>query len=460
VGQERGAGQRFVKSRKVRAGTAGAEKVTKKSRKWYGRVPGSRKPVPLSANKVAARQILAELVRKAELGRAGITDPFEAHRKRPLTGHLADREEVLKARNNTADYVRLKLARARKIIDACRFTFISELSASRVEAALADMRREPRFGTQTSNHYLAAIKQFVRWLVKDRRTAENPLAHLEGGNVRPDRRHERRELSDAELVNLFQTAHSSGRVRKLKGPDREMLYLVSVYTGLRASELASLTPTSFSLEDTPPTLTVEAAYSKHRREDVVPLHADLVRRLRPWLAGKPAGQRVWPGNWAKGKEAGVMLKADLRKARTAWIEEAGGDQADRTRREQSSFMAYRDTDGRVADFHALRHTFITRLVRAGVKPKEAQALARHSTITLTMDRYAHTGLHAVARAVEALPPLPTGRPETARQPLRATGTDAPGSPPVCIGFAPTGDPCRPPSDTECDGRLCSGRTEC
>src|SRR5262249_47626700 len=55
-------GARFVRSRKVPAGTPGAKKVKKKSGKWYGRVPGSTKPVPLSANKVAAQQMLGELV--------------------------------------------------------------------------------------------------------------------------------------------------------------------------------------------------------------------------------------------------------------------------------------------------------------------------------------------------------------------------------------------------------------
>jgi hypothetical protein len=35
----------------------------------------------------------------------------------------------------------------------------------------------------------------------------------------------------------------------------------------------------------------------------------------------------------------------------------------------------------VADLHALRHTFITELVKAGVAPKDAKELARHSTIT-------------------------------------------------------------------------------
>ena len=49
----------------------------------------------------------------------------------------------------------------------------------------------------------------------------------------------------------------------------------------------------------------------------------------------------------------------------------------------------RDDAGRVVDFHALRHTFIINLAVGGVHPKKAQTLARHSTITLTMDRYTH-----------------------------------------------------------------------
>ena len=39
------------------------------------------------------------------------------------------------------------------------------------------------------------------------------------------------------------------------------------------------------------------------------------------------------------------------------------------------------------DFHSLRVTYITNLARAGVHPKVAQILARHSTIDLTMKVY-------------------------------------------------------------------------
>jgi hypothetical protein len=45
------------------------------------------------------------------------------------------------------------------------------------------------------------------------------------------------------------------------------------------------------------------------------------------------------------------------------------------------------------------------MVEAGVHPKDAQALARHSTITLTMDRYAHVRRANLRAALERLPGL-------------------------------------------------------
>ena len=92
----------------------------------------------------------------------------------------------------------------------------------------------------------------------------------------------------------------------------------------------------------------------------------------------------------------------------------------RRARWRSDFLRVTDSSRRVVDFHALRHTFITCLARGGVHPKVAQTLARHSTITLTMDRYSHMGLLDQAAALEALPSSGNGNETTA---LGATGTD-------------------------------------
>jgi integrase len=173
-----------------------------------------------------------------------------------------------------------------------------------------------------------------------------------------------------------------------------MLYTLAAYVGFRASELASLTAESFDLESDPPSVTVEAAYSKRRRRDCQPLRQDIADSFRQWLEGKPAGQLLWPGGW--WRHGGKMVRVDLKAAR----------------------IPYRDEHGRVFDFHALRHQFISSLAAAGVHPKICQALARHSTITLTMDNYAHVALYDQTAALEALPSI---QPASPKESLAAHG---------------------------------------
>src|SRR5262249_31831577 len=78
---------------------------------------------------------------------------------------------------------------------------------------------------------------------------------------------------------------------------------------------------------------------------------------------------------------------------------------DTRKREQmahSDFLYNCDFQGRYADFHALRHSFITMVGKAGVSPKEHQDLARHSTYALT-SRYTHSRFYDLAAAVQSLP---------------------------------------------------------
>ena len=77
-----------------------------------------------------------------------------------------------------------------------------------------------------------------------------------------------------------------------------------------------------------------------------------------------------------------------------------------------------DDAGRYADFHALRHSFITHLGRAGVHSRTVQELARHSTPMLTQ-QYTHGFKGDEVAAVNALPDL-SG---PSRQTVQATGTD-------------------------------------
>ena len=112
---------------------------------------------------------------------------------------------------------------------------------------------------------------------------------------------------------------------------------------------------------------------------MLPLPSEILESVRLWLASKPAGQPLWPGNWAEHRYAGKILQVDLLAANVDYV----------------------DVNGLFADFHALRHTFITNLGRHGVPLVAAQKLARHSTPVLTAARYTHIDLADRSREVQS-----------------------------------------------------------
>jgi len=392
--------------------------------------PGQRRTVKGSKDRAATEALARKLESDAMLRREGVIDPkadqYAKAEAKPLMveddednvagGHLADFYDALMAKGVTkgrADLVRTRVA---KVLRLTKAAHISELAPSAVQVAIDTVRKEG-LSLQTCNDTLRAVKQFGRWLWRDGRARDHVLAHLTGYNVALDRRHDRRALTDEELARLIQMAEDGDDVLGMPGPERAMLYRLAVGTGFRAGELRSLTPESFDLDAEPPTVTVEAGYSKHRREDVQPIRQDLADVLRPWLESKERGKPVFK---IPSKTA-MMMREDLEAGRDAWLEEAPSKKV-RKEREKTSFLKYRDAAGRVADFHALRHTYISWLVRSGTNIKVAQELARHSTPTLTLGRYAHVQLVDQTRALDALPAIASSR--AASHPPQATGDAA------------------------------------
>ena len=75
--------------------------------------------------------------------------------------------------------------------------------------------------------------------------------------------------------------------RGMTGPDRAMAYTLAAYTGLRASELASLTVESLIFDSDLAMIDLEAGYSKRRRHDLQPIPKWLAEQLAQWIAEKP-----------------------------------------------------------------------------------------------------------------------------------------------------------------------------
>ncbi|MBL8795418.1 MAG: tyrosine-type recombinase/integrase [Planctomycetia bacterium] len=347
----------------------------------------------------------------------------------------------------SARYVDLLVSRVRRIISECGFGTTAEITALKVEeflAALCDSaqerptldpakavytkaelaaalaihpetikllirryglaatgngsaRRYPRatvealrdrlhqgVGPQTRNYYLAAVKHFCRWLVRNGKSQHNPLDHLAPEDVSRDRRHDRRKLTPDEVNRLLAAARASGKtVRGLTGLDRFALYATAIGTGFRAAELASLTRESFDLESVPPVVNVPGTETKNGQPVTQPLPSGLADMLRGFLASKPFGQPVWPGTWAGATGAAPTLRIDLEAAGIPYVIQG------------PSGPLY-------ADFHALRHTFIGLLDRPGITLKQAMQLARHSDPKLTMAVYGKASLADLGEVVREI----------------------------------------------------------
>jgi len=234
-------------------------------------------------------------------------------------------------------------------------------------------------------------------------------------NVKTDRRHDRRALTADEFRLLLEAARSGPCIQSICGKDRAMMYTLAAWTGFRKREIGSLTKRSLNLDGDPPTATVQASFSKRRRQDTQVLHPELVLQLKAWLKTKwrlgpstplfPVSGDVPGGTY---RRTYLMMRRDLEAARQKWLEEANTEKA-RRRRKASDFLLYQNHAGLYADFHSCRHLFFTSLERAGIRPKVAQTLARHSDVRLTLGVYTHVDLPDQSAAIEALPGPPSGQ---------------------------------------------------
>ena len=402
-------GKQFARFKhKGRLVTAPLTKDGKKARvettEWYIRykdpADGKWKERRGYTDRRATETLAAELQQRLDRRASGHADPFEEQHLRPLVEHLAEFDASLEAKGITTSHRVEVIGRVRRIIDACGFQRIGDLQASTVQVFLGELRGSGR-SLQTINHHIGSIKHFSRWLISDRRTNHNQLAHIPKLNTRTDRRHDRRALSEDEFARLIDSAENGPVIENVDGSDRAMVYILSCWTGYRRKELASLTLRSFDLDAQTPVVRVTAAYSKNRRADEVPLHSIVVGRLRAWMATKgeiPPGTPISPLRTATGSK---VMRLDL--------ETAG--------------IPYQDEDGLFADFHSHRHGFITNLGKAGVPLATAQKLARHHDPKLTSNVYTHLELSDKATAVESLPSPPGGEGNRELGVLQATGTD-------------------------------------
>ena len=340
------------------------------------------------------------------LARWGLLQGHTLAAGKPLSEHITDWRADLLARGNTEQHADLSARRVESVAKACGFKFYGDISAAKLQSELANRRKDTPdnkgklirgLSIQSTNFYLSCCKSFCRWMMHERRATSSPIEYLDGQNVATDKRHTRRMLNQSDFAKLLTAAQAGAERYGMSGAERALIYELAATTGLRASELASLTAISLSLGESP-SVTIAAKSAKNRKAASLPLRADMAVKLAAFTATKLPTAAVFAR--LDKFNAARIVRIDLK---------AAG-------------IPYTDESGNVFDFHALRHQFISNLAAAGVHPKTAQELARHSDIKLTMSRYTHIFRGELDKAVDLLPDYGA---EQARQSAEAvkTGTN-------------------------------------
>jgi integrase len=356
----------------------------------------------------AARTVLVELERRAELVRSGVLttaqDAAADHKRSKIGAHLDAYLMSLRAKGDSERHCKNVRRLVTTVVSACKFHALRDVKREPVERWLASGDKACR-SARTRNTYLAACKWFLNWCVDTERLVANPLARIQPADEKSDRRRQPRALTPDELVRLLDAARRRPLTEALKfnrgwrknqpgarlrpetrvkldslGHGRALIYKTLVLTGLRLGELASIRVCDVHDDH----IVLDARHEKNRQGSIIPLRADLAEDLRLWIANRRSNPQPTDPLFDVSINLVKVLDRDL--------EFAG--------------IAKRDERNRTACVHSLRHTFATLMSRGGVAPRTAQAAMRHSTIDLTMSVYTDPKLLDVVGALDALPGLP------------------------------------------------------
>jgi len=166
-------------------------------------------------------------------------------------------------------------------------------------------QRKRRGGRRAAKCPLPVVERLEDRLLMDAgRANQDPLEFMSGLNVRVDQRRVRRALTPDECRRLLAATALGPHRHGMDGPERALLYRLALETGLRASELKSLTRGDFDLDAEHPAVTIRAGYSKNRREDTLPLRRHTAALLGQHLINKPCGPR-WASLGHAGRTAGT-----------------------------------------------------------------------------------------------------------------------------------------------------------
>ena len=328
------------------------------------RLAGDLKRIRVSlgvCDKQVAQEKLRRIVREAEMEREGLIPPREQRdtAKSPLSQLFEEFASRRRGLGRDEKYVCELKQKLLLLAKECRWQVVRDITAKSFE----EWREKQSLTAKTRNEYHNALSAFCNWI--EPRVGRNGIRGLQRVDLSGDRTFVRRALEAGQFYALVKVSEERGGV-----------YLTAGYTGLRRGELNELRWRDVNLDTDRPHITVRSSISKNHKAAMQPLAkvaAAMLRLIRP--------RDFDP----KGK---VFPRIPSMKQYRIDLENAG--------------IPYEDGAGGRMDFHALRTTFSTLQMRAGVSEFVRMKLMRVNEFKLTQKTYMDASMIPYWEAIVAL----------------------------------------------------------
>lgn len=257
------------------------------------------------------------------------------------------------ARPSTIEAYRRDLRTYLRSVAAGGARDVGDVTAAAVVDALEERSRTGP-AASTLNRFLAAVRHFHRFCVREGIAPSNPAALVDGpgrGLSLP------KAIGEREVTKIIEAACGTS-ARDLR--DRAMLELL-YGAGLRVSELVGLDIDDVDLEDRS-----VRCLGKGEKERIVPIGAPAADSIRKYV-----------------REARRELASAKKPTPALFLNAAGGRLSRQSAwRCVKRYSAVVDPDARVFP-HALRHSFATHLVARGADVRVVQEALGHARLSTT-----------------------------------------------------------------------------
>ena len=275
------------------------------------------------------------------------------------------------------------------VIGAMRVRDVKPENCQRIMAQCATLS----FSSQQKT--VSTLKQIFECAVDNGLIPRSPAEKIKAGGAK---------AKEKEALTLEQCAQLEAAV---KGTRAYIYVMLGLYAGLRREEICGLQWSDIDLSSAPPRLTVNNAirFSGSKAVFPSPLKSKAAHRTIPipdnlstalkeekarsnsfFVVHATDGQHI--SYQGMRNIIGIMdrrapMTEAKKKKREKLEKELGRPIAPRKTQKNITKMDFRPTS------HQLRHTYITRLIEAGLDVKKVQYLAGHDDVRMTLNIYSH-----------------------------------------------------------------------